>query len=233
MEAFPVYVPEDPTYYPPCPCTQNKGVKEFVNNAWRLTSENLYSVWLQNETSAIVKDEPRSNELLSMYTWIVGSRGYMITRGTTNGRSWTKMFHRMLLNPLNKNYDVDHINGCQLDNRPENLRIVSKSVNIINSTKRQHKFGIAGVSYNKRTSCYTATWRVDKKTMIKSFSVARYGHELALKLAIQYRKDMISTLQPYIDNKKMPDGFNPLKYRLSEEYFHSCLVEPVRFETKK
>ena len=206
--------------------------REFKNPAWRLASEGLISVSLSNGMSGIVKDTPDANELLSTDRWCGESHGYMITSRRINGKKKNFKFHRLLMNPP-KGFDVDHINGCRLDNRPENLRIVSRSVNSINRAKVHHKFGIAGVSYDERWSRYVANWQYNGKKIRVYFSVKRYGHELARKLAIQARKDGVAAVQTYMDNEKMPHNFDPAKYALPDEYFHGCMAEPVLFETKE
>ena len=205
--------------------------REFKNPAWKLASEGLISVSMANGISGIVRDNPDTNELLRTDKWYDDGHGYMRATRCINGRKKTFSFHRMLMNPP-QGFDVDHVNGCRMDNRPENLRIVSKSVNKINQPKVHHKFGVAGVYYDKRRSRYVARWKDNGKMIHKYFLVKRYGHDLARKLAIQARKDGIASVQTYMDNEKMPDGFDPDKYALPDEYFHGGLVEPVLFQTK-
>ena len=204
----------------------------FKNSVRKLASEGLISVSLPNGETGIVKDEPNSNELLRTDRWCLNSKGYMVTSRRIDGRQKSLLFHRMLLNTP-EGFDVDHVNGCRMDNRPENLRIVSKSANKIDSPKVQHKFGVAGVRYDESRSYYIAQWHDNaKKCHQVSFSAKILGHELALALAKQARKDAMSNIQFYIDNKKMPDNFDPDKYALFDEYFHGCTAEPLLFETK-
>jgi hypothetical protein len=52
-------------------------------------------------------------------------------------------------------YEVDHYNGNSLDNRRENLSIVSRQENIDNARVRcDNQLGIRGISYDKRKNNY-------------------------------------------------------------------------------
>ena len=55
--------------------------------------------------------------------------------------------------------EVDHLDGNSLNNSPENLRLVNKSMNLHNANvRRDSKTGVKGVEYRKgRKSPYMAT----------------------------------------------------------------------------
>lgn len=62
-----------------------------------------------------------------------------------------------------REYMIDHINRNRLDNRRENLRVVSKSVNCHNSggpTRRNHS-GYRGVHLHKASGLWKANIRVN------------------------------------------------------------------------
>ena len=48
------------------------------------------------------------------------------------------LLHRYLLNITDSKVKVDHINGNTLDNRKENLRVVTNLQNVVNSKKRKN-----------------------------------------------------------------------------------------------
>ena len=84
---------------------------------------------------------------------------------------------------------VDHINRNGLDNTKENLRIVNTSINNRNASLRNdNSSGTKGVSYEKGKR-YKAEWRdLNGKRRSKSFSIAKYGEQEALRLAIKHRR---------------------------------------------
>jgi hypothetical protein len=68
--------------------------------------------------------------------------GYWVIRVCNEGVASSLYVHRLIAlafipNPENKEM-IDHINRNKLDNRIENLRWVSRSENIINTTRREH-----------------------------------------------------------------------------------------------
>lgn len=88
------------------------------------------------------KVDDEDYEWLSSWNWYQDNHGY--------ARSWVEnqhtRLHRLIMNrPKGM---VDHINGDKLDNRRNNLRIVTPSQNAINKKiRRDSKTGIRGVRY--------------------------------------------------------------------------------------
>lgn len=93
---------------------------------------------------------------------------------------------------------IDHLDGNPLNNKIDNLRVVKKGTNNRNAKARKdNNTGFAGVVYNKRDKAYRATVKYLGVAHSKSFSTIKYGNEVALELAIQFRKDKISELNSY------------------------------------
>ncbi len=59
--------------------------------------------------------------------WYIGNNGYVCSK-TKNKMT---LFHRIIMNPL-ENMDIDHINHQKQDNRKLNLRIATRSQNLVN-----------------------------------------------------------------------------------------------------
>lgn len=122
---------------------------------------------------AIVDDE--DFELLSQYSWHFHSTGYA---RTSNPKLY---MHRLILK--SKKEDIcDHINRNRLDNRRENLRIVSPTQNSINtSIRKDNSSGYKGISWSSERE----KWQVYITAYKKTVSLGRYKD---LSTAILARK---------------------------------------------
>lgn len=107
--------------------------------------------------------------------------------------------HRLIMKAPEKTY-IDHLNHDTLDNRKENLRIVTNSVNQRNaSIRKDNKTGVKGVSERET---YYYVFYVDKngKRIQKSFSFKKYGSkEKAFEAAVACR------LQAEKENDYLPN----------------------------
>jgi len=89
--------------------------------------------------------------------------GYMRCR--IGGRDfWAHRLVFALVHGRFPNGDIDHINGVQLDNRPENLREVSHSENLKNSARPSNNTsGVLGVGWYKASGKWQAYIRAHGK----------------------------------------------------------------------
>lgn len=102
------------------------------------------------------------------------------------GKSSTIAIHRMLMGEPD-GMVVDHINGNTLDNRKENLRILSSGQNSQNrkGSRKGSYSGIRGVSYRSETN----KWRVRLMVNNKSITIGNYETlEEAEQASIQARE---------------------------------------------
>jgi hypothetical protein len=102
-------------------------------------------------------------EKINHYTWyldLVKSDNKLRVRSCLNGKLKSAiLLHRFILN-AKKGEIVDHINMNPLDNRRENLRIVTKSQNMQNRKKQSNNTsGHKGVSWSKKDKKWRATIR--------------------------------------------------------------------------
>lgn len=93
-----------------------------------------------------------------------------------------------------ENHVVDHIDGNPSNNKIDNLRFVSHAVNSRNrKLPSNNSVGVTGVYVQGGVIC-TSWYDLSKTRNRKYFSIKRYGYELALQLAIEFRKQMLENL---------------------------------------
>jgi len=99
-------------------------------------------------------------EKINKYKWCIAGKKYPYAFN-----SEIKLMHRYIMNcPVE--YEVDHINHNCIDNRKENLRIVTRSQNIRNTHKTiKGKYGYKGVckSHNKNRVLYQGQLKIGNK----------------------------------------------------------------------
>src|SRR5947209_3379641 len=103
---------------------------------------------------ALVDDE--DFERVSRFKWYYCGAGYAQKRKTKND-ALHALLHRFVMNVVDQNVEVDHINCNKLDNRKENLRIVNHQQNHFNRPKMQNTSSrYKGVSWNKSKNKWSA-----------------------------------------------------------------------------
>ena len=98
--------------------------------------------------------------IVSQYSWHVSTRGYAATR--SNGINM--YMHRILMQP--GEFQVDHINRNKLDNRMQNLRIVTNQQNQFNRPlNSNNSSGFTGVYWNRDCQKWCAQITINGKTI--------------------------------------------------------------------
>lgn len=118
---------------------------------------------------ALVDDD--DYEKVIAYKWYRHPQGYAKThiQSTTKGVYPKLMMHHLIM-PTEKELMIDHINLNKLDNRKENLRMVTMSQNKANCPVRSNnKSGYKGVSYYKRRNKYIAAIKVNYKKIFLGY----------------------------------------------------------------
>lgn len=156
------------------------------------------------------KYDPESPSFLRWISTTTRSVRVGDVAGTISGDYWNvKLFGKSLkahkiVWALHNNFanqdgmEIDHEDGNTFNNRFDNLRLITRTVNMRNSALRENNSsGTCGVRHRidvDGKSRYIAHWRdLSNKQCSKSFSVESFGTN-AEKLAIEYRSDRIKEL---------------------------------------
>lgn len=119
--------------------------------------------------------------------WFITGAGYLCCKvRDVCGNRRTKLFHRLAMSPIPDGLVVDHINRNKLDNRKENLRLVTPSENCKNLSPESHakKRGKhpPGVSWN-RGKWQVVTRQSGKITWHGAFDSQEDASRVAKKVA--------------------------------------------------
>lgn len=126
----------------------------------------------------------------------VDSKGYWTFRFENKKYRVHNIVYRIFNNfeTIPNGYVIDHKDGDQLNNRISNLRKITTAQNTRNLKFKGNSSGIRGVVYfkNNKIERFCAIW-VDEfgKEKRKSFSVLKYGFEVAKTKAIEERNKAI------------------------------------------
>jgi len=118
-------------------------------------------------------------EYLNQFKWYFKSE-YAVRNDYINGIRTTVRMHRIIMNCTESICEVDHIDFNKLNNRRYNLRICTRSENMINKIKSGlYSSNYKGVSFNKDKNKYIA--RVKKNG--KSIFLGLFESEIEAALA--------------------------------------------------
>jgi hypothetical protein len=106
---------------------------------------------------------------ITEFKWYLGSSGYPVTYGDKNYKFGRGIkLHNFLFPDTPKGYVVDHINRNRLDNRLNNLRVITQKENSYNRTKNKNSKneykGVIEKTNADGITTYTARISKDGKT---------------------------------------------------------------------
>lgn len=124
-------------------------------------------------------------DLIKDYSWHIDKGGYVCTSGYSNGKNNHKKLHRLVMNCIDVDCDIDHKHGkeTRYDNRKSNLRIATRSQNNMNKGIRSdNTSGVTGVIWYKNKNKWRAEIFVDNNCI-------SLGYYKKLEDAVKARKD--------------------------------------------
>lgn len=110
--------------------------------------------------------DARFADAVSAYKWRYHTKHYARTSPRENGKRHDIFLHHMILQLAGierpKGYETDHVNRNGLDNRLENLRVVTRAQNQANRSSRNMSSGFRGVTFDRNPN-RRKHWRVTLK----------------------------------------------------------------------
>ena len=169
----------------------------------------MKQILLTQDRFALVSDEDFS--LINKHKWsLTGDKKYA-TRGFGRKNKVNHiLMHRLIIN-CPKGLEVDHINHNGLDNRRENLRIVTRSQNFMNREKFVKSSSVfKGVSLYKTNPKWVTNnkWRVCIQKDKKFISIGYFNTEV--QAAMAYDLNAVALFGEYAKT-----NFNPVSLSVS------------------
>lgn len=131
----------------------------------------------------------------------INDQGYWLVRLNKN----SYLAHRIIMILSGNSVDgmvIDHINNNRADNRIENLRIVSRMVNNLNTTiRKDNTSGVSGVHFNPKSRTWYCRWPENGKRQVKMFSTILHGFIPAQAMAIKARLEADDRLGNTVNRK--------------------------------
>lgn len=123
---------------------------------------------------------------LAQWKWNIGGSGYA-ERTRRVGEQWHTMIIRMhcwIMRPPKK-MEVDHINGNKLDNRRENLRVITSSQNKMNQgVRKNNKLGVKGIYFHEKRKRFIAQIQANGKSFHLGYFVDLESAKAAYSKAV-------------------------------------------------
>ena len=142
-------------------------------------------VWIKSRGNSVIGTKAGSFDDTCGY-WRVGRKDRLLAH---------RLIWELERGSIQEGYIVDHIDGDKLNNKLSNLRAIPFEHNIQNAAMYSNNTsGETGVSFNRGTSSWVATWWECGKPRRRSFSVNKWG-DSAKSMAMNVRADVIKRLK--------------------------------------
>ena len=125
------------------------------------------------------------DEHLTQYNWYESAQGYAASRG----KNWgcIKLMHQVIIPKYPSDKVIDHIDRNKLNNRRDNLRVVNRSTNFLNSDYKKpiSSYTHGGVGIDRTHNTYKAYYSVaGKRVNVGTFKTYEEA-EIARLIAFQ------------------------------------------------
>ena len=134
----------------------NTNIIPIKRNNNNITVIELFNNKKEKVGEVLLDDNLYTN--LIKFSWHKNDSGYATGSKTTSKKRMHRyIFEDILKQKIPDNFVIDHINNNRLDNRLENLRIVSKNINACNLKKQAGSSQYIGIT--KITNKHSIKWR--------------------------------------------------------------------------
>jgi hypothetical protein len=138
----------------------------------------------------IKKSEVEYDPLTGYFYWVKAYRkphltGKRAERKTTNGylyikaggkmNSASRLAYQLFYKVYPGQLEIDHIDRNRTNNKPENLRLVTREQQLRNRKFKPNKCGVTGVSIHKKSGLYRSRYK-NKTTYHKTLESAAAGY---------------------------------------------------------
>lgn len=152
----------------------------------------MKEILLTKGQKAIVDDD--DYEYLSQWKWSAqisrNKKTYYAKRyqRLPDGKYTNVKMHRILLGVVDRNIEIDHINGIGFDNRRENLRLATKSQNRCNRRRRSYfSSKYKGVKWSKSKNKWEVNINVSgRRKYLGAFVSEEKAADIYKKAAVIY-----------------------------------------------
>jgi hypothetical protein len=150
-----------------CGCQRNISIGKANKRYNTYDLSNDYGIGYTSKGEEFYFDLEDYNKIKD-YCWYKNKKGYIVASAREDGKSKAIFMHRVVMGFPEKIYDVDHIHGnCSIsDNRKDNLRIATRSQNLVNKgLMPNNTSGVTGVHWNKSKKKWEAYVNINCKSV--------------------------------------------------------------------